>query len=135
MIKWQTVETTLNPTHTCFDDAVEMIEEFLRTRRFLPGDLFLIHAIVAPDGMKDSSHAWVETKNDTAFFNAILKNQKVIVECRASEYRKELNVKASTSYSVKEALDMNKLHGTYGPWKKEYIALCRIAKTLKGDSK
>lgn len=119
------LEATLLPTHTCFDDAIEMIEQFLLKKRFPPDGLFLIHAIVAPDGMKDSSHAWVEDKNDTAFFIAILESRKVVVECSAAQYRKELHVKALTAYTMRETWELNKLHRTYGPWKQEYIALCR----------
>jgi hypothetical protein len=39
-----------------------------------------------------------------------------------------LRPKCITKYTVRELLRENRKHGTYGPWKREYLDLCERRK-------
>lgn len=59
---------TIHPTHTCFDDALELIELLVKEHPELKEDIgenmLIVHAIcLMPDG-SPYAHAWVEDKKD-----------------------------------------------------------------------
>jgi hypothetical protein len=58
------------PTHRCFDDTVEIIEEKIMKDNMQWYTLFVVHGIcIFPDG-RPYAHAWVE-QGDTCIFKGI----------------------------------------------------------------
>lgn len=112
------------PTHKCFDDALELLTEFLVKEVHAEADLRLVHAVcIAPDG-HEYSHAWVETGSGLAFFCGLLYGRKVTVEVEAGEYRENVQAKEIFTYTPREAWEHNKKFVTYGPWEERLLVLC-----------
>lgn len=115
------------PTHTCFDDALEFMEDLARN---YPAALAfegykLIHAIcLMPDGER-YAHAWVEDNAGRAHFFGMIGGEKKRIVKDAKWYRLELRVQEFREYNVHQAWAENKKHGTYGPWVEKYKELCR----------
>jgi hypothetical protein len=120
----------LHPTHSCFDDAFELIEQLIiknqQHRDELKNELVLVHAICKmPDG-KLYAHAWVEdAKKDTCLFRGIMEGQSDYYMADRKEYYEHIMPKEITKYTVLAAIEYNKKFGTLGPWKSVYKALCR----------
>lgn len=114
---------TIYPTHTCFDDAVQTLAALAkqRDRRWVR----LVHGICSPEG-RPLAHAWVEDlKAHEAYFTGILEGKRVTFAADRYEFRAELNVLESTSYTIQEALAAEEEHGI-GPWESRYRALCLL---------
>ena len=127
--------TTLLPTRSCFNDAIEYLEwlgrEAIATanRALIDRpDLLLVHAIVDPIGsdVGRHAHAWVEDGAEIVQA-AILDGQKVSVRFDRAEYEAQARIEVCTKYTMREVVDENRKHGTYGPWRDEYLALCADA--------
>lgn len=118
------------PTHHCFDDALDFIIEVLKAnpqdRDALLERLFLVHGLCqAPDG-HPYAHAWVEDSRKTAcIFRGIVDGETHYFAAAKDEYYADAKVLEVTQYSVQEALEQNRRHGTFGPWEPRYIALAR----------
>ena len=122
-------ETTIYPTHECFDDALtNLIHIMQRDGReiVLRGDLLIVHGIIAPDG-EDLAHAWLERDGKVVIFSGILKGDKTMFECDLSEYYKESVVKETTKYTLLQAFAEETRTGHYGPWVERYRALSNAA--------
>ena len=121
---------TILPTMTCFNDAIEYIEQVAKEDRLRAMRLVLVHAIVlmpdGPDEGRQYAHAWVE-EGALVWQGGIYLGQRVYFSCLASEYLPHMRVQDSTRYSLLELYIENRKSGHYGPWKPEYQALCRKA--------
>lgn len=131
------------PTSTCFDDCLEFIEALLVnakqsehheiTKRFL-----VVHGIYRLTDMDNDhntrgepfAHGWVFDKTDKA---AIQKG--VFVDGSRDYYAVDvrdfyglLRPVKETRYTLKEVHRLNIAHNNYGPWKQEYINLCKDKK-------
>lgn len=117
----------LLPTHTCFDDALDLIAFRLQHRREDKDRLVLVHAIcLAPDGPHAGerfAHAWVE-EGELAWQDGFLGGKRVTYGCDRHALAEGLRVQHVTRYTVQEASDENHRTGTYGPWVPEYQGLC-----------
>lgn len=122
------------PTHTCFDDAVEFLENL--ARRGEPFTHFrVVHAVLKipkPEvfiGTADLgvyAHAWLRNPtNNTVVFAGIYDNEKIYIEADRDEYYAKIEIVDSTEYDTFEVARLNEIHGTFGPWKEEYIKHCR----------
>jgi len=120
---------TILPTHTCFDDAMEVVNLLLKE-----GDAGridkarLVHGIcLAPDGPLAGTpfaHAWVE--DGTACIQAgMLNGEKVFFGVEREEYLRSMRVQASTSYTLLEACVQNLASFHFGPWEPAYLAIIR----------
>jgi len=122
-------DDTIYPTHTCFDDALELIHSLLQSAADkginAESDLLLVHAIcTGPHG--PYAHAWVEDSSECrSYFVGILNGERIVLAAHTSDYEQSLNVTESTKYGWSEAFALNRKHETYGPWKPEYQALCK----------
>lgn len=126
--------TTILPTQTCFDDAVEIT---LRRVEQNPGvlvtDEFVIaHAIVRPYS-RDMAHAWVETKSkdakpkdrDEVLFIGILDGERVEVAVDRDEFYASIHVQEVSYYTIRQCVAEEQRTGRCGPWKEQYIKLTR----------
>lgn len=122
---------TILPTHTCFDDATEILMERLNEDpRFWR--LRLVHGIVQPPGhIRPHSHARVEewtAEDGVMVWQAGWVENRLItyaILLRGPEgFEAGMNISKVTRYTPWQAMQLEKLHGP-GPWEPEYIALCR----------
>jgi hypothetical protein len=121
------MKQAIYPTHECFNDALEVFEQMAKERNpFLhSGRLHLVHAVcLTPDG-EEYAHAWVEQDEKIVIFAGIVNGAKSYFAADAAEYYAESRVKETTKYTVRQALELNNLHETYGPWTERYLKLCR----------
>jgi hypothetical protein len=94
------VSKNILPTHTCFDDTVELIWHVLCADRQAVLTLRVIHAIcLFPGDDAPYAHAWVEHKED-ALFMGILNKDKVVLSVNRFEYHRQLRVQEYTEYSL-----------------------------------
>lgn len=118
---------TIFPTHTCFDDSLDFIAENLRLKPELLHEFTLAHGIcLAPDGPKKGeafAHAWVE-QGPEVWQSGILNGEKIFYSMARAEFEEALKVQSVTRYTVREAAEQNRIHGTYGPWERRYKTLC-----------
>jgi hypothetical protein len=107
------------PTHTCFDDALELIGALRDFRARL------VHAIVEPEGAPGPfAHAWVEREGAALWFG-IYRGSRRLFATPADQYRAEFCARDVTVYTPPEAARMNAYHVTYGLWETRYLELCR----------
>lgn len=118
----------LRPTHQCYNDALELICEWIRLEPDLPYEnpptVWLVHGICT-DSEKGFpyAHAWVE-RDGMTYTGALDENGiRVYVEVPREQYIKIFGVTEANAYSIKRAWEENKKHGHYGPWTPEHIAL------------
>lgn len=116
------------PTHTCFDDALDMMASFLDHDPRSVERLLLVHAIClvpeGPDKDQPFAHAWLED-GEEAWQAGFLDGVKVQFACRVADMVTELRVQHATKYTARQARDENHRSGHYGPWVEKYRALCR----------
>lgn len=122
------------PTHHCFDDALDFIEERLR-RNASALHLVLVHGIaLGPSGPHEGepfAHAWVE-EDDVAWDCGMLDGQRVYYSLERGEFYASLRIQDFTRYTLREAWQENQRSGHYGPWKAEYAALCGKDRRIMG---
>ena len=111
------------PTHTCFDDALDLATGLVREDRRRAVTLRVVHGIVHPYD-KPFAHAWLEA-GAQVFFCGIQDGEKRVFQISRSEYYAEILVLECTRYTLGHALRLNRQTGHYGPWTAQYRALCR----------
>lgn len=121
--------TTIHPTHTCFDDALDYCGERFKEGAPEAHKLILVHAIcLKPEGQPGAgerfAHAWVE-QGDECVDHGILDGERVRFTAERAEYYARLRPQDVTRYTMREAALMNIRHHTYGPWEERYSVLCR----------
>jgi hypothetical protein len=122
-------ENTIYPTNTCFDDALDLIASILKAHPHAAytDEFVLVHAIcVHPDDGHDFSHAWVEDNpRGRVLAMGIYKGERIMVIEERPKFYAELKPKDVTKYTPREAWQENKRTMHYGPWKEQYLKLCR----------
>jgi hypothetical protein len=120
--------STIYPTHTCFDDALETMAAFVQHDRRRIETLVLVHGVcVNPINGELYAHAWLE-EHDRAWHAGHLggpDGPKVIVEASRAELRVGLQVQEETRYSVLQAHLANYKSNHFGPWVERYRELCK----------
>lgn len=120
------------PTHRCFDDALEYLEDLIRAQDACVWSHRLVHGIVKlSDGL--TAHAWVE-RGDDVIQCGILGGERIYYTMHWDEFQRELQPQAMTRYTIREAWEQNKRHGTYGPWEQRYLDLAAVRGTLVPSS-
>jgi hypothetical protein len=123
---------SLRPTGTCFDDALEFLEVLVRLRKATPAqiarDARVVHGIcLAPgDGLR-FAHGWVRLVPHELIVQGGIddaKSERVWRVDTAEAFRRYMRPQQTTTYTVREFVELNQKHGTTGPWLPEYLALC-----------
>lgn len=128
--------TVICPTHHCFDDALELINELVMETPARAQDpaLALVHGIAigcgngVPAG-HPYAHAWVEDGH-LCWDGGLVDGQRIYYAVKRDEFYKARGIVKTTRYSVEHACRENFRSGHYGPWQREYRALCRDKTTL-----
>jgi len=112
------------PTHTCFDDSLDLIAEWIKVDNSQVKHLFLVHGICLLENNEPYSHAWVERKNK-CFFVGIIEGKRETLAVSKKAYYQRFKVQEATRYSVRQAWEHNRISNNYGPWEERYLKLCR----------
>jgi hypothetical protein len=115
------------PTHRCFDDAIEFLEDIIKNKKELDESrLLVVHSIcLMPDG-QPYAHAWVEDpKTNSCIFKGTLKRKALYFQADRQEFYEQYKVQETTKYTVKQACLENLRTNSYGPWLPKYIALTK----------
>lgn len=130
--------TVIQPTHSCFDDAMDFFEvfdlsdggvvtEMLRTLR-------LVHGVcVSSEGIA-YAHAWVEehvsAEPERKDWPTYVVWQGMVHEGRRGYFAVArqwfygaYKVKSQTSYTMHQFAELNAKTGHYGPWRQKYREL------------
>jgi hypothetical protein len=128
---------TLQPTGKCFDDALEFLWNAAHEHVNDLGTDFenyhfnfpyrLMHGICRmPVHNTPYAHAWVENIKTSHGFHAVLVNaNRVFLKLPITELYEFLTPLYIVSYTAREAFEMNKRVGTYGPWRHDILQHCR----------
>jgi len=118
------------PTHTCFDDALDLLSErvtkdpqLAKKRRIL-----LVHGILlVPEGHPQAgtpyAHAWV-LQAGQCWFTGLIDGVRIRYAIPRDAYYAATRLQEFTAYTARQALYENFRSGHYGPWKQAYIDLC-----------
>jgi len=131
------VNNKILPTHRCFDDALELLEQLVREDAAIATNntVLLVHGVVR--GTVESgdvgrlAHAWLEEHRDddsTYVWDAgLLDGQRVYFCAEVSEYYRGVRVEPDsvTRYTPRQVLEENRRSGHYGPWRPDLVALIR----------
>lgn len=122
--------TTIKPTNTCFDDALDFFDDLARSGAGFEDmvDRYrVVHGIcLMPQSDRPYAHAWVEDRTrDLVLQRGILNGKIVQLEMSVLEFTLRHRPQKFTRYTLREALRLNYESNHYGPWVEEYRALCR----------
>lgn len=132
------IHKVIQPTHMCFDDALDLLCARLRKNPELAdsGLFVVVHAIClipeGPDEGERFAHAWLEEGGETAWQGGILDGQHIAYAVSARELGRELRMEKAWRYTPREVAAENEKHGTYGPWEPELLALCKDKRKRTG---
>lgn len=121
------------PTGTCFDDALDFFGQVLTPKQVfaLAQDFSIVHGICLSQETKTPyAHAWVEQRNalggNTIIWQAgVYEGDRVYYAMALGDFEEDFIVQTCTRYTLTLALKMNDLWNNFGPWRKDYLALCR----------
>lgn len=125
------------PTGTCFDDALDFIEQVAREQG-LPGPgstsaavlqatfarMRVVHGICIDPSGTPYAHAWVEQDGTSVWQGGIAAGGvRVFYRQPLADFTAAHPVRECTWYTVAQALQLNRDHDHYGPWEARYRAL------------
>jgi hypothetical protein len=118
--------SSILPTHTCFDDAIEIMEAIVKVDPSIcfGNDLLLVHAVGLKADGKRFSHAWLEM-DGMAIFRGIVDGKRMELSAPRRQYYHSLKLQQLTRYNCRQVRDENIKSGHFGPWIEPYISLCR----------
>jgi len=127
---------SLYPTHSCFNDAMELVDYTAKHEPEVLPNWKIVHAICEmPDGTR-YAHAWVEDYNlKVAVFAGILNGEKIYVLAKITDYEQHLKVIESSKYTIHQAMMNNVTSGNFGPWEKKYQDLSGHTNKLVQDGR
>ena len=132
--------TTIEPTHTCFDDAIGFFELFdledVSVRAEMIRTLRLVHGVCLSSEGVGYVHGWVEeaVENDADRPNwpkhvvwqaMVHEGRRAYFAVERAWFYSAYAVKHRTTYRIDQFAAMNLSSGHYGPWVPAYRALAR----------
>lgn len=123
-------EIVLYPTGTCFDDAVDYLNDLCSKEpwkiKWLNKQYKIVHGICLLEDGSPYSHCWLERANrcyDFRLYGSSIK-EKVMVEYTRIEYYSRFKPQKMLKYSLKDCCDLERTYGYPGPWDAELRKLC-----------
>jgi len=117
----------LLPTGTCFDDALEYLNERVLADPSLAerSTLVLVHGIArSTDGADEPyAHAWCEEAGQ-AWDAALWNGQRIYYAVARAAFYEARRIADATQYTIRQACLLNYATRHYGPWLPRYRALC-----------
>lgn len=127
----QGADSCIAPTHTCFDDAAELLLMNQAFNRFL-GQLYLGHLLVEslrkPEGIY--AHAIIlQLEGNIAWQAGYYADKKIYYGLSPKEFGCVYRVHKQRWYTLEDFATMNYLYQTFGPWDEEMGRLCNDKKS------
>lgn len=127
----------LEPTHQCFDDALDYLEHVATTLSWvLARQHILAHGIcIMPEDSahpgEPYAHAWVEHLS-RVIQAGLVKGERVYFCTSEEDFETVFQPHDVTRYTLEEAAKENARTGHYGPWMSKYKELTREQKRRTG---
>jgi hypothetical protein len=126
----------LRPTGKCFDDALDWLwyqAKGLGKNSIHDAakamDYKLVHGVcLAPVDRKPFAHAWIQKGKRTVINSSTLFGTKYFITWKRDEFEKTWGIQEKHYYSLPEALEMNHIQCSYGPWLPHLLNLCKPRK-------
>jgi hypothetical protein len=127
-------EATIYPTHTCFDDVTEYMNQLAEAGTSLDELMryTVVHGVVVASDGHRFAHAWLELDGET-IESGIYNGERVWVSMSRTEFDATHDLAEETRYTIREAVALDGEHGP-GPWKPEYRALCSDSRKVRRSS-
>lgn len=125
---------TFEPTHQCFDDALDLIAIVVRhwaQGKHLNEDWRLVHAICKVEG-GEFAHAWCERDRKTVVTAFVIDGTHTYVEIPRRDFYRLYWPQEMTRYTVDEAMMANMQSNHFGPWEQRYRAACDSGRKVIG---
>lgn len=118
---------TISPTHTCFDDALDLISKWIKTSPQIDwhAKLRLGHGICLKEDGEPYAHAWVEADGKEVWQDGYIGDERISYAVSKEEFYEGYRVQKFTLYTLRALALENLKHGHYGPWVPEYHELTR----------
>lgn len=118
MLRKQSIENpkSLLPTGTCFDDAMDMLAEYVV--RGVTKDIRLVHGFCCW-ARRPYAHAWIELGNEV-YEGKFMAGDRVFMIMPKTAFYKDMVITEPTRYDVAEVAQLTQEHGNYGPWDYRY---------------
>jgi hypothetical protein len=120
----------LQPTHHCFDDAMEYLDARARSDASLDM-LVLVHGIIIGPSGEPFAHAWIE-EGPRVIDAGLLDGERVYYACAREEFYASRTITLTKSYTWRQAATENRRSGHFGPWDPELAALCGQSHAIHG---
>lgn len=129
MRKPKVANLTLHPTGRCFDDALEFLENEARRGLTLEQAkrLCLVHGVCLSADGHLFAHAWVESGDDMVISAGLLRGKRIFYKMDRATYYAKWCVEEAHRYTLEQASSENYRSGHFGPWRPDYLALCKDA--------
>ena len=112
------------PTGTCFTDALEILESWIKCfgRDDWFKDVRVCHGIIdAGSGEGPISHAWL-ARDERVWQAGLVGSDKLVIQLSRQQFYQ--NVVTVTEHSLEDVARLNRSSGHYGPWEGVYLDLC-----------
>ena len=123
---------SIQPTHTCFDDSIDLMWRILRNLSNweatdyleMRGSLRLAHGLVG--GVENpSAHAWVERADwNMVFFVGLIDGKRTDFVTTRDAFYEGYKIIDATYYDYLQVQQENRQHQSFGPWTDEYRSKC-----------
>jgi len=107
--------TTFEPTHKCFDDALDCLSAAMRECHHYRDRWRLVHAICKCDGGL-FAHAWCEVNESIAITAFMIGGIHTYVQMKRRDFYKLYQPQMMTKYNPFEAVRENERTLNFGPW-------------------
>ena len=114
---------TFEPTHQCFDDALDLLSIVMKKHRHFREQWRLVHAICKV-GDNLFAHAWCERDREVVVTAFIIEGTLTYVEMRRRDFYKLFLPQMMTKYNPWEAMRENARANHFGPWLDCYREHC-----------
>lgn len=112
----------LRPTHTCFDDAPDLVVAELKEGNRDIARALIVHGICLAPDKRAFSHCWLEFDGHVVE-TYLCDNDRVHLAYPIALWRERFQPQYEVRYSLAEWFKLNHDSGHYGPWDPRVKAL------------
>lgn len=118
----------IEPTHKCFDDAMEMLEAMGKADPsiWFKDEILMIHGLgQEPVNGKPFVHAWLEC-GELAIFRVLCDGVPTEAESDKQQLREFMRITETKIYTTRQVLAENRRTGHFGPWHEPFEKFCTM---------
>lgn len=114
---------TFEPTHQCFDDALDLLSLVVQRGKHKTEQWRLVHAICKCEG-GEFAHAWCERNGVSVVTAFMIDGRHTYVELGRRDFYRLFLPQELNRYTVDEAMWLNIRSNHFGPWERRYREAC-----------